>query len=200
MSCRKKSPTLHTPTLHTKGIDMHILGIIIAVATAIFWVSRAARGAKDVVDVANTLRNMPRRMRFKGKAGKRGVDLIDSPMEAATVLMVSVAKLSDYAHEHDGLISGASTSQIIATLKSYMKISAVEADELLTQMRWAVKDLAQPDTALAPMTNVLSKAINRAEADDLSDMLKKISQVDGEPNNAQQAFIDRMRERLGLGV
>ena len=179
---------------------MHILGIIIAVATAIFWVSRAARGVNEMANAANTLRNMPRRMRFKNKAAKRGIDLIDNPMESATVLMVSVAKLSNYAIEHDGLISGASTSRIIATLKSYMKISAVEADELLTQMRWAVKGLAQPDTALAPMTSVLSKAISRAEADDLSDMLRKISHADGEPNNAQRVFIERVRERLGVGV
>ena len=179
---------------------MHILGIIIAVATAIFWVTRAARGVNEVASAAKTLRNMPRRMRFKSKAGKRGIDLIDNPAEAATVLMVSVAKLSVYAIEHEGLISGASTSRIIATLKSYMKISAVEADELLTQMRWAVKDLAQPDTALMPMTNILSKVINRAEADDLSDMLRKISHADGEPNDDQRAFIEKVRERLGLGV
>jgi len=177
---------------------MHTIGIIIAVATAIFWVTRAARGVNEVADAANTLRNMPRRMRFSKKAGKRGMDLIDNPMEAATILMVSVAKLSDYSNEHDGLISGASTSRIISTLKSYMKISAVEADELLTQMRWAVKDLTQPDTALAPMTNILSKAINRAESDDLSDMLRKISHADGEPNTEQRAFITRVRERLGL--
>jgi hypothetical protein len=179
---------------------MHILGIIIAVATAIFWVSRAARGVNEVASAAKTLRNMPRRMRFKNKADKRGIDLIDDPMESATILMVSVAKLSDYANEHEGLISGAVTSRIIATLKSYMKISAVEADELLTQMRWAVKDLSQPDTVLAPMTNILSKAINRAEADDLSDMLRKISHADGAPNDDQRVFIDKVRERLGLGA
>ncbi len=179
---------------------MHIIGIIIAIATAIFWVSRAARGARDVADAANTLRNMPRRMHFKNEAGKRGLDLIDTPMEAATILMVSIAKLSDYAAAHDGLLSGSSTSRIITTLKSYMRISAVEADELLTQMRWTVKDLTQPDTALAPMTNILSGAINRAEADDLSDMLRKISHADGDPNPEQRAFIARVRERLGLEV
>ncbi len=179
---------------------MHIIGIIIAVASAIFWVVRAVSIARTAANAANTLRNMPRRMRFKNNAGKRGMDLIDNPMEAATILMVSVAKLSDYANTHDGLLSGSSTSRIIATLKSYMKISAVEADELLTQMRWAVKDLAQPDTVLAPMTNVLSKAINRAEADDLSDMLSKIARADGEENSDQRAFITRVRERLGLGA
>ncbi len=179
---------------------MHILGIIIAVATAIFWVTRAARGAKDVMDVANTLRNMPRRMRFKNNAGRRGLDLINTPMEAATVLMVGVAKLSDYAATHDGLISGASTGRIIETLKSYMKISAVEADELLTQMRWVIKDLAQVDSVLMPMVNVLSGAILRAEADELSDMLSRISHADGQPNSAQRAFIAGVRERLGLEV
>ncbi len=179
---------------------MQFIAVIIAIASAIFWISRAARGVGDVADAANNLANMPRRMRFKNKADKRGIDLIDNPMEAATILMVSVAKLSDYAAAHDGLISGSSTGRIIETLKSYMKISAVEADELLTQMRWTVKDLSQPDTALAPMTNILSKQIVRAEADDLSDMLRKISHADGEPNPEQRAFITRVRERLGLEV
>ena len=99
---------------------MHIIGIIIAVCTAVFWISRAARGARDVADAANTLRNMPRRMRFKGKASKRGLELIDSPLEAAIILMVSLAKLSDYSAAHDGLISGASTGRIIDVLKSYL--------------------------------------------------------------------------------
>ena len=179
---------------------MQIIAVLIAMASLIFWLGRAARGAGDIADAANNLANMPRRMGFKNKAGKRGIDLIDTPTEAATILMVSVAKLSDYAAAHDGLISGSSTGRIIETLKSYMKISAVEADELITQMRWVIKDLSQPDTVLAPMTNVLSKQIMRAEADDLSDMLRKISHADGEPNPEQRAFIARVRERLGLGV
>ena len=179
---------------------MHIIAIIIAIASAIWWISRAVKGAGDVVNAANILRNLPRRRRFQKQADKRGIDLINNPMEAATILMISVAKLSDYAAAHEGLISGASTGRIIETLKSYMKISAVEADELLTQMRWVVQGLAQPETALAPMTNILSTKIVRAEADDLSDMLRKISHADGKPNSEQRMFITRVRERLGLGV
>ena len=177
---------------------MHIIGIIIAVASAIFWVSRAARGAKDVADAASGLKNMPRRMKFKKNASKRGIDLIDNPMEAATILMVCVARLSDYSQSHDGLISPETQNRIIETLKSYMKISSGEADELLTQMRWSVKDLVQPETALVPMSNVLTGQINRAESDDLSDMLRKISHADGQPNSEQRSFITKFRERAGL--
>ena len=179
---------------------MQIIAVIIALASLVFWLGRAARGAKDVADAANTLRNFPRKHRFSKAASKRGIDLIETPMEAATILMISLAKLSDYAASHDGLISGASTSRIISILKSYMQISAVEADEILTQMRWTIKDIDQPETALAPMTNVLAKKITRAEADDLSDMLRQISHADGAPNPEQRAFISRVRERLGLGV
>ena len=177
---------------------MHIIGIIIAVASAIFWISRAARGARDVADAASGLKNLPRRMKFKKNASKRGIDLIDNPMEAATILMVCVARLSDYSQSHDGLISPETQNRIIEILKSYMKISGGEADELLTQMRWTVKDLVQPETALVPMTNILTGQINRAEADDLSDMLRKISHTGGQPNGEQRTFIDRFRERTGL--
>ena len=52
-------------------------------------------------------------------------------------------------------------------LKSYMKISGAEADELLTQMRWTVKDLVQPETALVPMTNILTGKLTAPKRDDL---------------------------------
>lgn len=179
---------------------MHIIGLIIAVATAIFWVSRAARGAQDVANFANDVRNMPRRNRFRKKAAKRGIDLIDDPVEAATILMVSVARLSDYSSQSGGLLSGESISKIVNIIQSYMKLSAKEADEMLTQMRWTVQDLVQPESALAPMTDILKAGITMTEAEDLSDMLHKVSHADGQANNAQNAFVERFRERTGLSV
>ena len=179
---------------------MHIIGIIIAVASAIFWLSRAARGVNEVADAANNLANMPRRFGFRKRASKRGIDLIDTPQDAATILMVSLANLSDYAAGHDGIPSEAATNRIVNCLKKYMNLRENDARELLTQMRWSVKDLVQPDTALAPMTNVLTGTISRDEADDVSDMLRHISHADGEPNPEQRAFIARVRERLGLVI
>ena len=179
---------------------MHILGLIIAVATAIWWISRAARGARDVADMAQGLANMPRRNRFRKQAGKRGIDLIDAPQEAATILMVCVARLSSYGLKSGGQISDIAANKIITVLQSYMKISAREADELLTHMRWAAQELVQPESALVPMTNLLRDGINHAEAEDLSDMLRKISHADGNANDAQRAFIEKFRERTGIAV
>lgn len=177
---------------------MHIIGLIIAIATAIYWVSKAARGAKDIADVASTFRNMPRRSRFKNRASKRGIELIDDPMDAATILMVSVARLSDYSQENDGLLSDAAQARIISTLVKYMRISKREADELLTQMRWTTKNFVQPDSALVPMTNILAASINHADAEDLSDMLRKVSHADNAANTEQKSFINRFRDRIGL--
>jgi|GEM_PF-1171553 len=179
---------------------MHIIGLIIAIASAIFWVSRAARGAKDITDVASGIKNMPRKYKFKKKSTQRGMDLIDHPVEAAAILMVCTARLSDYSESHDGLLSEAAQSRIIKLLQAHMQMSAHEADELVTQMRWTVKDLIQPDTALAPMTNIVTASTNRAELEDLSDMLRKISHTGGEANGPQRAFIERFRERAGLAA
>jgi tellurite resistance protein len=179
---------------------MHIIGLIIAIATAVFWIGRAARGAQDVADFAKGVSNMPRRNRFRKKAGKRGIDLIDDPTEAATILMVCVAKLSRYSLTNGGLISAEATSKIIGIIQSYMKLSVREAEEMFTQMHWSVQDLVQPETALPPMTNILRDKINHAEAEDLSDMMRKVSLADGNANDGQRAFIDKFRERTGLGV
>lgn len=179
---------------------MHIIGLIIAVATAIFWLGRAARGARDVADFAQGVANMPRRNRFRNKASKRGIDLVDDPREAATILMLCVARLSRYSQQHGGMISDTSVQKIIGVLQSYMKISGREADELVTQMRWTAQELVQPETALLPMTSILRDGINHAEAEDLSDMLRKISHADGDATPAQRAFIDKFRERTGLAV
>lgn len=177
---------------------MHILGLIIALASAIFWVSRAARGAKDIIDVANTVKNAPRRMKFKKNASTRGIDLIDNAMDAATVLMVSVGRLSNYSNSHDGLLSQKTQNTIISILKSNMKISHSEADELLTQMCWHIKDMMQAETALAPMVSVLTQHVKQAELFDLSDMLHKISQADGAANQSQKNYIEKFCERTGI--
>ena len=179
---------------------MHIIGLIIAVASAIFWVSRAARGAKDIADVASGIKNMPRKYKFKKKASQRGIDLIDHPVEAAAILMICVARLSGYSESHDGLLSEAVQGRILKLLQSHMNMSAGEADELITQMRWTVKDLVQPETALAPMTNIITASTNRAELDDLSDMLRKVSHAGEQANGPQRAFIERFRERAGLSA
>ena len=178
---------------------MQFVGLLIFIASAVFWFRHASRGARDVADAANTLANIPRRNRFRKKASKRGLELINDPLEAATVLMVCVARISDYARGHDGLLSEQAEARMIRNLKTYMQLSTREAEDLLTQMRWMVKDVLQADAALAPMTNVLSAKIRRTDADDLSDMLRKVSHADGAPNDAQRQFIFKVRERLGLG-
>ena len=75
---------------------MHIIGIIIALATAVFWVGRAARSAKDIADMASTLKNMKRPNQFKSRSPKREISEIDDPMDAAVILMICVARLSNF--------------------------------------------------------------------------------------------------------
>ena len=183
---------------------MHIIGIIIAVASAIFWISRAMGSARDIGRSAGRqaqgIANLPRKRRFQKQSNKRGLDLIDEPIDAALVLMVSISRLSDYARRNGGLLSDDQAMIITNHLVSRMELEPSEAQERITQIRWTVSNVVLPETVLMPMTNLLNKAINRSEAKELGLMLEKIARAHGQPNDAQNDFLRKYRERAGLGV
>ena len=173
---------------------MHfIIGILIAVATLVFWMGRAARGAGDIVDAANTIANLPRKRRFQKKYHKGGFDLVESPVEAATVLMISTAKMSG-----EKRVTEPEELEIIGLLRNEMQMSADDADGLYRQMRNLIHDVVLPESALFPMVAVLKDSIDRDEALDLADMMTTVADVDDEANAEQLEFIRRFRERMGL--
>ena len=179
---------------------MHIIGIIIALATAVFWVGRAARGAKDIVDIASSLKNMQRPSRFKSRNPQRDISIIDEPMDAAVILMICVGKLSSFGQMGKDQISTSVHSKILQLLNQYMQIPAPEATELLTQMLWSTQSVSQPEIPLSDMTDIMSKQINHKEAEDLSAMLRTVANTDGAANTAQEQFITRFGDRMGLSV
>ena len=74
---------------------MHIiLAIAGAIAGILFWMSRVSRSANEIADAANTIANIPRRRRFSKKYNKSGYQLIETSIEAATVLMIATARMS----------------------------------------------------------------------------------------------------------
>ena len=177
---------------------MHIIGIVIALATAVFWVGRAARSAKDIADMASTLKNMKRPNRFKTRSSKRELSSIDEPMDAAVILMICVARLSSFGQMGAVQISDAAHAKITELLVGYMQVSKSEASELLTQMLWTTNTQAEPETILSPITNIMSKQIGHKDAQDLSTMLGEVANSDGVANTAQTDFITRFENRLGI--
>lgn len=180
---------------------MHILAIILGfLGTAIFWAIRLGSNRKSIGDAANMVhgaavkaKNMPRQRRFKKAHNRRGYDLVETPREAATVLMLSMAKSGD-----SRIISASERDTIEAQLVTDMQMSADDADGLVLQMESLIHDIVLPESALFPMTALLQETIDRDAAKDLGRMLEQVAATDGAPSLEQKEFLRRFRERWDL--
>jgi len=173
---------------------MHIiLAIAGAIAGILFWMSRVSRSATEIADAANTLANLPRRRRFSKKFNKSGYDLVESPIEAATILMIAAARMS-----HEKRVTKPAEIEIIKQLTQNMQLSEDDADGLYRQMHSLTYDITLPESALFPMADILKRDIDRNEAKDLSLMMESVARLDTTANDEQSEFIRRFRERMGL--
>lgn len=172
---------------------MHIIGILIAVASLIYWVSRASRGVGDIADAANTVANLPRRRRFSKKYNQSGFDLVETPIEAATVMMISAARMSE-----DKRVTERAEQEIVKQLTQNMQLSEDDADGVYRQMHSLTYDITLPESALFPMIDILKSQIDRDEAKELALMMEATARLNGTVNAEQGEFIRRFRERMGL--
>lgn len=174
---------------------MHIIiSIFVAIGAILFWLSRASRNMGDIAEAAQELSNLPRKMRYRKQAGKRGLDLVQDPVEAATVLMISVARMDGLSRVTDSQVSA-----IADQLKTHMQIDEDEATDIITQMRSLTQYLKQSDSTLFPMVDFLRGKIDRQDALDLSAMLQDIAVTENPINSDQKNFIRSFEERLGIG-
>ena len=172
---------------------MHILALIIGTAVGlVIWLSRASRGASEVADAAQTIANIPRRRRHMKAVNTRGLGLVRSPVEAATVLMLSVSRMSDDRH-----LSDAERRMIERLLVTEMALEPDDADGLVLQMELVHDDVTLPETALFPMVDLLLDTIEKSDARRLAGMLNAVAEVHGKTHE-QAEFIRRYRERMGL--
>ena len=175
-----------------------IIGTAVALAFFLMRLNTGARalgqGARDAADLANTIGNLPRKLKYRRKAGRSGLQLVEGPVEAATVLMISIARM-------DGMnrVSDTQIAEIESQLKRHMQLSDEDAADYVLQLRSLTNDLKQHDTALFPMIDILQKTVDKDEAQDLIYMLHAIAEKDSPLNRDQESFISRFRERMGLG-
>ena len=172
---------------------MHILLLILgAVGTILFYLSRISSGAKDVADAAQTISNIPRRRRHAKAVNTRGLALVHTPIEAATVLMLSISRMSD-----DRRLSDRERKMIERQLVSEMAMEPDDADGMVLQMELVHEDVTLPESALFPMVDILLPTIDKADARRLAGMMNAVAEVHGKTHE-QLEFIRRYRERMGL--
>lgn len=174
---------------------MHIIiAILGALATILFLLSRIGKSASDLTDSAQELANLPRKLRHRRKAGKQGLDLIEDPVEAATVLMISIARLDGI-----GRVSDTQSDAIARQLSDHMQLEPDDAEGYVIQLRSLTGYLKQADSTLFRMVDILRNKVTKDEARDLAGMMAVIAETDDAVNQEQESFIQKFEERMGLG-
>jgi len=174
---------------------MHIIGILIAVASLVYWLGMASRGAREVSNLVGDVKNMPRRRKFQKSASKTAIDTIEAPIDAATMLLVAMAKASG-----QGVISATQTKMMCSELRANMQLDVNHADDLVTQMTAISHQVVQADTLLYPMVDVLRGQISMDDARDLANMMERVAMCESEMTPDQSSILRRYKERMGLAA
>ena len=180
---------------------MHILAIILGVLGAGFWwAMRLMAHRKNIGEAANMARgaviqvkNLPRQRRFRKAHNKAGFDLVETPVEAATVLMIMIARAGSSRR-----IDDKEREVIEAQLVANMQLPADDADGMIRQWDGLTHDIILPESSITPMTKVLQEFIGRDDARDLADMLAQVSAAEGETDINQKDFLRSFREGFDL--
>lgn len=179
-------------------VAMHILlGLIAILATIGFWVWRlqmAKRGLDVAVDVAKTVANAPRRLAFKYKTGKGGLDLIDDPREAAAIMMMQVALA------RGGPLTPLQGDVIEAEIREHFQYTPGDAEELAAHASWVSQSCPPPQQTMTRLGRLIvnSSQLGPKEVVDLDAMLVAVSEAEGLPTREQMALLQVYRDLTGL--
>jgi len=152
---------------------MHILAIILGLlGTALWWTIRLSANRKNIGEAAH---------------------MIETPIEAATVLMIMIARAGESRR-----IEETERTVMEAQLVANMQLSADDADGTIRQLDSLTHDIVLPESAITPMTKVLREHIGRDDAQDLVDMLVQVASAEDAPDINQKEFLRRFREGFDL--
>ena len=173
---------------------MHIiLGLIGILAAASFWIYRinaAARGAQELAELAGEAANLPRKMRFKSKTGKKAIDVLEDPREAAAVV------LAGYMLEA-GDVPSDKREQLAAMLGERFEVSRDTGEEMVAQAFWIHADIANPDSVINKMIDLVGKTAGADALRDLIGMLEVAMPTESQ-YASQKSYLTKVRNRSAL--
>ena len=168
-----------------------ILGAVGAVAFFIWRLNQASQAARELSETASELANLPRKMRFKGKAGKRGIDVIDDPREAAAALVYGAIVSGDDATPDR-------KAALAESLAEVFQVSEDEAKELVARAAWHINALNDPINTVNPLTDRLIAEVGREAMADLKRLMDAEAAKAERSSSDQRYYIDKFARRAGL--
>lgn len=176
---------------------MHILAILIGIVSFVaVWYYRIKvlrEAASDGKKVLETVANLPRKMGFKSRTAKAGLDVVDDPREAATILMLEVAQAR-------GTLTSNQEAAIRAEIMHHFDFTESDASELMLQAGWLSRNGGASHIVVARMTDFVKQlpGMGDKELIDLDDMLVTVSEAEGEPVASQLDLISQFRQKAGI--
>lgn len=178
---------------------MHILGIILGILTAIgVWSYRlqmAKRGLDETRKFAEAARNMPRKRKFKSRAGLTGLDAIEDPRQAAAIMLLEVARgAGEVTSEHKAVMRG--------EIMQNFEMTEETADELVKAASWISRETLTSFVVMEKMTRTIlnTPGLGPKQFVDLSNMLDEVALIEGGPFAEQVQLIRIFREKAGIQV
>jgi len=178
---------------------MHIIVAIISFLGFLlvwYWRLKAIREvARDGKKIAETVANLPRKMRFKNKAGKGGLDVVDDPREAAVILMLEIAQAR-------GTLTERQEAAVRGEIMHHFEFDEGDANELILQAGWLSRNGGASHVVMSKMTDFVktSAGMTNKELVDLDGMLVAVSEAEGNPTENQLNLLTIYRDKTGLRV
>jgi len=173
-------------------IILGLLSVLGAIGVIIWRIHAASQAAREVADAAGEFANLPRKMRFRHKAGKRGVDVIDDPREAAAALVYGAARTKGDPGPDD-------KAAMARRLAELFEIPEAEASEFLARGAWHMGALNDPINGVNKLADRLLREVGReACASLLAVMTETADAVAGPGAEQARYYTRRFAERTGL--
>jgi len=178
---------------------MHILIGLVSLATFIavwYWRLKMLSGAaQEGMKAAETVANLPRKMRFRNMSRKGGLQVVEDPREAATILMLEIAQAR-------GAVTEKQEAVIRAEIIQHFEFNEADANNLITQAGWLAREAGAAHAIVSKMTAFIqaSPGMSDKQMVDLDGMLVYVSEAEGSPSDEQLDLLAVYRQKAGLRV
>lgn len=175
---------------------MHIIGILIAVLTALaiwYWRVKMAREAGgEILDAANDVRLAARRLMYKRKHNTHPADSVEDPRLAAAGIAVAVATM-------DAPISQAEIEALKKAAGETFEVSEREALDMVSFGRWVSDQCGTNDEAVRRLSKVVAKQAGREAGPDLVRIVSEVATAGGRDLGEEETdALDTIRRTLGM--
>lgn len=170
-------------------ILLGILGALGALAFLIYRIHFAVRASREIADAAGDARRFVRRALWLRRRSADPVSRLTDPREAATILMLAVARA-------EGDLTDAARGAIQAEMCRRFQMPEQEAAAMFGQLAWATRDLIDVPSRMRKIVRPLLESCTSGERRELVQMLTAVAKAAGGVTPERLQIVERYRRTL----